>query len=111
MGDYREAVNALLNGTDPTPDITKHEYFGAIKYGFGCDGEQELTQYLRVGARFGWNEGQHESFAYTEVDQTVLVGVDYRAAINGVGEMTRLGWLLCQMPSSEITKTIWRTEV
>lgn len=78
MGDYREAVNAFLNGTDPTPDITKHEHFGAIKYGFGYDGDQELTQYLRVGARFGWNEGQHESFAYTEVDQTVLVGVDYR---------------------------------
>ncbi len=27
--------------------------------------------------RFGWNEGQHESFAYTEVDQTVEAGGDY----------------------------------
>jgi len=27
--------------------------------------------------RIGWNEGQHESFAYTEVDQTVELGGDY----------------------------------
>ncbi len=77
MGDYREAVNAFLSGVDPTPDITKHEHFGAIKYGFSYNGEQELTPHLRVGARFGWNEGQHESFAYTEVDQTILLGADY----------------------------------
>ena len=32
---------------------------------------------LRVFGRFGWNEGQHESFAYTEVDQTMEAGGDY----------------------------------
>lgn len=77
MGNYREAVNAFFNGTDPTPDITKHAHFSAQKYGFGYNGEQELTTHLRVGARFGWNDGKQESFAYTEVDQTVLVGADY----------------------------------
>jgi high affinity Mn2+ porin len=77
MGTYREAVNAFLSGIDPTPEITKYAHFGAIKYGFGYNTEEELTSHLRVGARFGWNEGQHESFAYTEVDQTVLVGADY----------------------------------
>jgi carbohydrate-selective porin OprB len=39
--------------------------------------EQEVTENLRVFGRFGWNEGQHESFAYTEVDQTFLGGADY----------------------------------
>ncbi len=77
MGDYREAVHAYLDGEDPAPDITRHEHFGAIKYGFGYNFEQELTEHLRVGGRFGWNEGQHESFAYTEVDQTFLLGADY----------------------------------
>jgi hypothetical protein len=77
MGTYREAVNGFLSGIDPTPEITKYAHFGAIKYGFGYNTEEELTSHLRVGARFGWNEGQHESFAYTEVDQTVLVGADY----------------------------------
>ncbi len=77
MGDYRQAVNAYLNGTDPTPDITKHEAFGTVKYGFGYSTENQVTAHLRAAGRFGWNEGQHESFAYTEVDQTALAGADY----------------------------------
>lgn len=77
MGDYRQAVNAYRNGTDATPDITKHEAFGTVKYGFGYSTENQITTHLRAAARFGWNEGQHESFAYTEVDQTALAGADY----------------------------------
>jgi hypothetical protein len=76
MGLYRDAVKAYLAGTDATPDITKHETFGAVKYGFGLNAEQELTSDLRVFGRLGWNEGQHESYAYTEVDQTVELGGD-----------------------------------
>ena len=77
MGTYREAVNAFLDGQDATPDITKHEHFGALKYGFGYNTEQVITANLRVYGRFGWNEGQHESYAYTEVDQTISGGLDY----------------------------------
>ena len=86
MGTYREAVEDFLNGSDTAtygvtvPTITLHEHFGALKYGFGYNTEQELTENLRVFGRFGWNEGQHESFAYTEVDQTVEVGADYFGA-------------------------------
>ena len=77
MGVYREAVDAFLAGTDTTPTITQHEHFGALKYGFGINNEQLITANLRIFGRFGWNEGQHESFAYTEVDQTFLGGFDY----------------------------------
>ena len=77
MGDYREAVQAYLAGTDPTPNIIAHEHFGELKYGFGYNTEQELTANLSVFGRFGWNEGQHESFAYTECDQTVDGGAEY----------------------------------
>jgi hypothetical protein len=80
MGDYREAVRAYVDGIDPRPAITKHEHFGAVKYGFGYNVEQQVTEHLRAAGRFGWNEGQHESFAYTEVDQTVLLGADYDGA-------------------------------
>ena len=76
MGLYRDAVKAYFAGVDKTPDITKHESFGAVKYGFGLNFEQELTGSLRAFGRFGWNEGQHESFAYTEVDQTFEFGGD-----------------------------------
>jgi high affinity Mn2+ porin len=77
MGTYREAVEAFLAGVDKKPEITHHEHFGALKYGLGYNTEQEITENLRVFGRFGWNEGQHESFAYTEVDQTVEAGADY----------------------------------
>ena len=77
MATYREAVNAFLSGADKKPTITLHEHYGALKYGLGYNTEQELTANLRVFGRFGWNEGQHESFAYTEVDQTVESGADY----------------------------------
>jgi hypothetical protein len=83
MGDYREAVQAFLSGADKAnygvtrPSITLHERNGALKYGLGLNTEQELTENLHLGARFGWNEGQHESYAYTEIDQTVEVAADY----------------------------------
>ena len=80
MGSYREAVRAYLAGDDARPMITAHEHLGALKYGFGYNVEQELTANLQVFGRFGWNEGQHESFAYTEVDQTVEAGADYTGA-------------------------------
>jgi hypothetical protein len=76
MGDYRESVQQYLAGKVSTPDITQSERNGAVKYGFGLNTEQEVTDSLRVFARFGWNEDQHESFAYTEVGQTILLGGD-----------------------------------
>src|SRR5581483_11464380 len=50
MGVYREAVRAYQAGTDPTPAITAHEHFGALKYGFGYNTEQALTGNLRAFA-------------------------------------------------------------
>src|ERR1017187_3333312 len=105
MGLYRDAVKAYLAGTDKTPDITKHETNGAVKYGFGLNAEQELTDNLRVFARFGWNEGQHESFAYTEVDQTFNFGGDCWAK-PGAARTTRSDLPSSQTRSSATTRSI-----
>jgi high affinity Mn2+ porin len=78
MGSYREAVQAFLAGTDPQPNIEAHRKQSRIKYGSGLNAEQEITKTVRVFGRLGWNEGQNESFAYTEVDQAVEVGADWR---------------------------------
>ncbi len=77
MGNYREAVQQFLAGKIATPDITRSERFGAVKYGFGLNTEQEVTDSLRLFARVGWNDDRNESFAYTEVAQTVSFGGDY----------------------------------
>jgi len=81
MGDYRAqnqlALAARAHGNPTaTPAITAHPFQTTVKYGVGLNFEQELTQDLRVFGRFGWNEGQHESYAYTEVDQTFELGGD-----------------------------------
>ena len=77
MGDYRESVEEFLAGATATPEITATERFGTVKYGFGLNTEQEVTESLRIFGRFGWDEDQHESFAYSEVGQTILFGGDY----------------------------------
>jgi high affinity Mn2+ porin len=38
--------------------------------------EQQITGPLRAFGRLGWNDGRNESFAYTEVDNTVELGFD-----------------------------------
>jgi high affinity Mn2+ porin len=76
MGSYREAIDAYLSGQDPVPDITAHRQQGRLKLGVGLNVEQEITSSLRGFARFGWNDGRNESFAYTEIDQSVSGGFD-----------------------------------
>ncbi len=76
MGTYRLANRiALANGS--TPDIVATRQQGTVKYGFELNFEQLLPHSFRAYSRLGWNEGQHESFAYTEVDQSISGGADY----------------------------------
>ena len=77
MGDYRQATDAFIQGYDPEPNIEAHREQGRRKFGFGLNGEQQVTGTLRVFVRVGWNEGQHESFAYTEVSDTAAAGGDF----------------------------------
>ncbi len=74
MGIYREQI-ALAEQQGKTPDITDHPWHITRKYGFGVNIEQNLTQHLTAFARFGWDNGKTESFAYTEVDQTFAEGI------------------------------------
>jgi high affinity Mn2+ porin len=76
MGDYREAIAAFTRGSDLKPDITAHRHQGSRKYGFGFNIEQDFAAHFRTFARLGWNEGRHESFAYTEVNSTASFGFD-----------------------------------
>ncbi len=79
MGIYRDQVIQAAE-QDATPDITAHPWHITQKYGFGVNLEQDLTHYLTAFARFGWDNGRTESFAYTEVDQTFAEGVGAKGA-------------------------------
>jgi high affinity Mn2+ porin len=80
MGIYSQAVDNFLTGKTPTPEITNHPLWTTVKYGFGINFEQPFNGWIGLFGRWGWNEGQHESFAYTEVDQTWQIGVGANGA-------------------------------
>ena len=71
MGSYTEAIDAFRAGRDPTPDIEAHRQQGRTKYGVAANAEHRLPNGIRLFARTGWNGGDTESFAYTEVNNTV----------------------------------------
>jgi high affinity Mn2+ porin len=74
MGSYREAIDNYLAGLTAIPEITAHPLRTSSKYGFGANFEQSLNDWFGFFGRWGWNEGRHESYAYTEVDSTVELG-------------------------------------
>ena len=74
MGIYRDQV-ILAADHGVTPDITNHPWHITRKFGFGVNFEQNVSRYLTAFARFGWDNGKTESFAYTEVDQTFAEGM------------------------------------
>ncbi len=79
MGIYRQQLSEAAE-TGTTPNIDQHPWHITRKYGFGINLEQNLTRYLTAFARFGWDNGKTESFAYTEVDQTFAEGVGANGA-------------------------------
>src|SRR6202522_859009 len=81
MGIYRDAVEQFQQGIVPTPEITNHPWHVTLKYGFGVNIEQGLAPNLTAFARWGWNNGRTESFAYTEDDSTVVTGLGLAGAL------------------------------
>jgi high affinity Mn2+ porin len=80
MGSYAEAIDNYLAGLTPVPEITDHPLQTTVKYGFGVNFEQPLNNWIGIFGRWGWNEGQHESYAYTEVDQTDQIGIAFNGS-------------------------------
>jgi len=75
MGIYRDAITQFEKGLVSAPDITYHPWHITRKYGFGINLEQNLAPNFTAFARFGWDNGKTESFAYTEIDQTFAGGL------------------------------------
>jgi len=85
MGIYRIANEQFLDHSSPTPEtvpeITNHPWHITRKYGFGVNLEQNLARYVTAYARWGWDNGKTESFAYTEIDSTFNQGVGVNGAL------------------------------
>jgi hypothetical protein len=77
MGIYRDQIIKAA-AQDKIPEIADHPWHITHKYGFGLNIEQNFTSTVTAFVRTGWDNGKTESFAYTEVDQTVAEGITAR---------------------------------
>jgi high affinity Mn2+ porin len=70
MGNYNESI--ALNPT--APDITSTRVYSRNKYGGAVNIEQPLSDSWGFFARGSWNDGNNETWAFTEIDNSVSLG-------------------------------------
>jgi high affinity Mn2+ porin len=71
MGNYNQSIKLNPN----VPNILSSEAYGHSKYGFGINGEQEINNNMGIFFRAGWDDGNNETWAYTEIDRTASFGI------------------------------------
>jgi high affinity Mn2+ porin len=72
MGNYRDAINTATPGM--APDVIATRAQGRTKAGFAASADQQLSESWSGFARLSWNDGQNETWAYTEIDQSLALG-------------------------------------
>jgi len=87
MGSYEQV---LANPALYDNDIVKTRADGRHKYGFALSLEQQLTSSMGAFMRLSWNDGHTESWAFTEIDRSLAVGLTqngrpWRRPRNGTG--------------------------
>lgn len=97
MGHYDEAVR-LGQLTATTPDIKQTRAYRS-KYGFASSDDLQLTDTLGGFVRLSANDGNNETWAYTEVDGSAAAGLQWtpsrigRSADRaGLAEVVNLLW-------------------
>lgn len=78
MGNY-DQVNA--NRAAYNNDIAATRADGRTKYGFALSMEQKLTPSTGAFLRWSANDGRNESWAFTEIDRSLAVGVVQDGAV------------------------------
>jgi hypothetical protein len=73
MGNFRDALEySRINGGIPSVANVRK---GQSKYGFGVAFDQSLYRDVGVFVRGSWNDGQTETYAFTEIERSLVGGV------------------------------------
>jgi high affinity Mn2+ porin len=72
MGSYRLAVSQAGFGG---PDVTAVRAERRTKYGVVLNAEQEIAPNVGVFGRLSYNDGHNETWAFTEIDHSLSLGV------------------------------------
>jgi high affinity Mn2+ porin len=70
MGSYRETLNDTIYHLD----VTQTRSYAHEKGGFVVNAEQQIGNYSGIFSRISWNDGQNETFAFTEIDRSIAGG-------------------------------------
>ncbi len=73
MGNYQQAIQESV--PSDTPSVISTRKYGRDKYGFGISADQQVSKSVGVFARLGWNDGQNETWCFTEADRSVSLGI------------------------------------
>jgi high affinity Mn2+ porin len=80
MGNYKDAIQwGISNNEAPVIDSTN--VVGRIKYGFGINIEHNLNDNVGLFLRASWNDGQNETWAFTEIDRAISLGMQLKGDI------------------------------
>ncbi len=71
MGSYALATQQ----SSSSPDVAGTREYGRVKYGIGLNLQQELSPNVGSFMRLGWSDGKNETWAFTEIDRTISLGL------------------------------------
>ncbi len=84
MGNYTQAVLQATNNNQ-LPDITSTRIVGNTKWGVGLNLAQQVTNNTGAFARVSYNDGKNETWMFTEIDNSISLG------LNGKGTKWKRG--------------------
>ena len=70
-GSFRDALSVANGGV---PDVTQVRHLQS-KSGFGLSTQVQLASDIGAYVRAGWNDGDTETYAFTEIDRSLAEGV------------------------------------
>ncbi len=70
MGNYEQSIE--LSPQNPNIEDTRKN--GRTKYGFGISADQDITEDMGCFLRASWNDGNNETWAFTEIDHGISAG-------------------------------------
>ncbi len=79
MGSYALATQQA-RATGTVPDVTQARTSGRSKQGFVVNAEIALNPSLGLFGRYSYNDGQNETWAFTEIDRSLSVGLTHTGA-------------------------------
>jgi high affinity Mn2+ porin len=78
---YEKVVREKLSGIDTSLDVIDPAPVSHSKYGLGISMSYEINDQISCFARSGWNDGHTATWAFTEIDRSLCLGVSYQTPV------------------------------